>query len=73
MTLPLTGNSPRVILSQVEARTSEKDEFDGILIKYRFKQKLSKQEIMKFVKQLPHQEECEIEAEITLWREKDES
>jgi len=71
--LSLAGNSPRVILYQIEARTSEKDEFDGILIKYRFKQKLSKQEIMKFVKQLPHQEECEIEAEITLWREKDES
>ncbi len=71
--LLLAGNSPRVILSQIEARTSEKDEFDEISVKYRFKQKLSKQEIMKFVKQLPHQEECEIEAEITLWREKDES
>jgi len=71
--LSLTGNSPRVILSQIEARTSEKDELEEISVKYRFKQKLSKQEIMKFVKQLPHQEECEIEAEITLWREKDES
>jgi len=71
--LSLTGNSSRVILSQIEARTSEKDEFEEISVKYRFKQKLSKQEIMKFVKQLPHQEECEIGAEITLWREKDES
>lgn len=71
--LSLAGNSPRVILSQIEARTSDKDEFEEISVKYRFKQKLSKQEIMKFVKQLPHQEECEIEAEITLWREKDES
>jgi len=71
--LSLTGNSPRVILSQIEARTSEKDEFEEISVKYRFKQKLSKQEIMKFVKQLPHHEESEIEAEITLWREKDES
>ncbi|HDN81456.1 MAG TPA: ATP-binding protein [Methanomicrobia archaeon] len=73
MTLPLTGNSPRVILSQVEARTSEKDEFDEISIRYRFRQKLSKQEIMKFIKQLPHHEESEIEAEVVLWREKDES
>lgn len=71
--LSLAGNSPRVILSQIEARTSEKDEFEEISVRYRFKQKPSKQEIMKFVKQLPHQEECEIEAEITLWREKDES
>jgi len=71
--LSLTGNSSRVILSQIEARTSEKDKFEEISVKYRFKQKLSKQEIMKFVKQLPHQEECEIGAEIILWREKDES
>ena len=71
--LPLTGNSPRVILSQVEARTSEKDEFEEISVKYRFKQKLSKQEIMKFIKKLPHQEESEIEAKIVLWREKDEN
>jgi len=71
--LSLTGNSPRVILSQIEAKTSEKDEFEEISVKYRFKQKLSKQEIMKFVKQLPHQEESEIEVEVTLWREKDES
>jgi len=72
-TLFLTGNSPRVILSQIEARTSENDEFEEISIKYRFKQKLSKQEIMKFVKQLPHQEECEIQAEVIHWRKKDES
>jgi len=71
--LSLTGNSPRVILSQIEAKTSEKDEFEEISVKYRFKQKLSKQEIMKFVKQLPHQEESEIEVEVALWREKDES
>lgn len=71
--LLLTGNSPRVILSQIEARTSEKDEFEEISVKYRFKQKLSKQEIMKFVKQLPQQEECEIKAEVIFWREKDES
>ena len=71
--LSLTGNSPRVILSQIEAKTSEKDEFEEISVKYRFKQKLSKQKIMKFVKQLPHQEESEIEVEVALWREKDES
>ncbi len=71
--LSLSGNSPRAILSKIEAMTSEKDEFEEISVKYRFKQYLSKQEIMKFVKQLPHQEECEIEAEIILWREKDES
>ena len=71
--LLLTGNSPRVILSQIEAKTSEKDEFEEISVKYRFKQKLSKQEIMKFVKQLPHQDGIEIDAEIVLWREKDES
>ncbi len=71
--LSLAGNSPRVILSQIEARTSEKDEFEEICVKYSFKQKLTKQEIMKFVKQLPHKEECEIEAEVILWREKDES
>ncbi|ABQ47776.1 MAG: hypothetical protein PWQ20_1616 [Thermotogaceae bacterium] len=71
--LSLTGNSPRVILSQIEARTSEKDEFEEILVEYRFKQKLSKQEIMKFVKQLPFQEDCEIKAKIILWRGKDES
>lgn len=70
--LLLSGNSPRVILSQIEARTNEKDEFEEILVKYKFKQKLFKQKIMEFIKQFPHQEECEIEAKIILWREKDE-
>jgi len=70
--LSLTGNSPRAILSQIEARTSEKDEFEEITVQYKFKHKLSKQEIIKFIKQLPHQEECEIRAKIMLWREKDE-
>jgi len=71
--LPLGGNSPRVILSQVEARTSEKDEFEEISIKYKFKKNISKKEIMKFIKQLPSQEECEISAEIVFWREEDEN
>lgn len=66
--LQLRGNSPRVILSQIEARTQEKDLFTGIGVKYQFAKKLSKQEIMKFVKQLP-QEEAEIEGEAELWRE----
>lgn len=71
--LQIIGNSPRVILSKIEAITSEKDEFEEVSVKYRFKQKLSKQEVIKFIKQLPHHEECEIEAEIALWREKDET
>jgi len=66
--LELIGNSPKVILTQVEAKTQEKDLFSEIKIKYRFAQKLSKQEIMKFIKQLPIQE-GEIEGEIELWRE----
>ncbi len=70
--LSLDGNSPRVILSKVEARTSEKDEFEEISVKYRFKQKLSKQKVMKFIKQLPHLDEVKIEARVVLWREKDE-
>ncbi len=70
--LQLAGNSPRVILSQVEARTSEKDEFEEVFVKYKFKRRLPKQEIMKFIKQLPYQEEAEIEAGVVLWREKDE-
>lgn len=71
--LSLNGNSPRVILSKIEAITSEKDEFEEISVKYKFKQTLSKQEIMKFVKQLPHQEDCEIEAKVIFWRRKDEN
>ena len=71
--LSLVGNSPRVILSQIEARTSEKDKFEEISVKYKFKHEISKQEIMKFVKQLPHQEESGIEVEVILWREEDES
>lgn len=66
--LSLIGNSPRVILSQIEARTQEKDKFTAINIKYHFAKELSKQEIMKFIKQLP-QEEAEIEGEVELWRE----
>ena len=66
--LQLRGNSPRVILSQIEARTQEKDLFTEINIKYQFAKELSKQEIMKFIKQLP-QEEAEIEGEVELWRE----
>jgi len=71
--LSLTGNSPRAILSQIEARTSEKDEFEEITVQCKFKHKLSKHEIMKFIKQFPYQEECEIRAKIMLWREKDET
>lgn len=66
--LRLIGNSPRVILSQIEARTQEKDQFTGMNIKYRFAKELSKQEIMKFVEQLP-QKEAEIEGDVELWRE----
>lgn len=66
--LQLRGNSPRVILSQIEARTQEKDLFKGINIKYQFAHELSKTEIMKFIKQLP-QEAAEIEGEVELWRE----
>lgn len=64
----LKENSPHVILSQIEARTQEKDLFTGINIKYQFAKELPKQEIMKFIKQLP-QEEAEIEGEVELWRE----
>ncbi|MDL1970142.1 MAG: ATP-binding protein [Candidatus Desulfofervidaceae bacterium] len=71
--ITLTGNSPRVILSQVEARTSEKDEFEEITIIYKFNTKLSKQDMMKFIKQLPSQEDTQIKAEVVLWREKDET
>ena len=70
--LDLRGNSPRVILSQVEARTRENDVFDNIRLTYQFTQDLTKQEIMKFIKQLP-QEEAVIEGEVELWREEDES
>lgn len=66
--LHVRGNSPRVILSQIEARTQEKDLFTEINIKYQFAKELSKQEIMKFIKQLP-QQEAEIEGEVELWRE----
>lgn len=65
--LQLKGNSPRVILSQIEARTQEKDLFTDIKIEYKFTKELSKQDIMKFIKQLP-QEEAEIEGEVELWR-----
>jgi len=66
--LHLRGNSPRVILSQIEARTQEKDLFSEIKIRYQFTKELSKQDIMKFIKHLP-QEEAEIEGEVELWRE----
>lgn len=68
--ISLYGNSPRVILSQIEARTSDKDEFEEITVRYKFKQNLSKDEIMRFIKQLPQQENSEIEADIRMWSEK---
>jgi hypothetical protein len=71
--IALEGNSPRVILSQVEARTSEKDEFEEITITYKFSTKLSKQDIMKFIKQLPSQENTKIKAGVILWREKNDT
>lgn len=71
--LELRGNSPRVILSQVEARSSEKDVFKEIKAIYKFKNDLDKQRIMKFIKQLPQEEEADIEGEVVLWREKDEA
>ena len=71
--ITLVGNSPRAILSQIEARTSEKDEFEEITITYKFNTKLSKQDIMKLVKQLPSYEDVRIKAEIILWREKNDT
>jgi len=69
--LDLRGNSPRVILSQVEARTRESDIFKLIKLTYQFRRDLTKQEIMKLIKQLPP-EEADIEGEVELWREADE-
>lgn len=69
--LELNGNSPRVLLSQIEARTRDKDLFQEIKIKYLFEKKISKQEMMKFIKQLP-QEEAQIEGEVELWRENED-
>ena len=71
--ITLDGNSPRVILSKIEAVTSEKDEFEEVTFIYKFNTKLSKQDIMKFVKQLPSQEDVQIKAEVVLWKEKDET
>jgi len=71
--LPLEGNSPRVILSQVEARTSEKDEFEQISVEYRFKDKISKQDMIRLIKQFPHKENAMIESKVVFWREKDET
>jgi hypothetical protein len=62
------GNSPRVILSNVEARTSETDLFSEIDIKYKFARNLNKQEIMKFIKLLPSEEETEIEVNLEVKR-----
>ena len=71
--LYLRGNSPRVILSQVEAKSREKDVFVEITTTYKFKRDVDKQGIMKFIKQLPQEEEVDIEGEVVLWREKDEA
>ena len=70
--LDLKGNSPRVLLSQVEARTRESDIFKAINIRYQLKRDLNKEEMMKFVKQLPA-EEADIDGQVELWREKDEA
>lgn len=73
-TVPMKGNSPRVIVSQIEARTNEKDEFEELTVRYRFKRRLTKQDVMKLVKLLPQQEEeVDLEVEAILWREKDEN
>ncbi|MCK4308254.1 hypothetical protein KAW50_08525, partial [candidate division WOR-3 bacterium] len=69
--LDLRGNSPRVILSQVEARSRESDVFKEITTTYKFKEDLTKQEIMKFIKQFPSKE-ADIDGKVVLWREKDE-
>lgn len=66
--LELKGNSPRVLVSQIEARTQESDEFKAIEISYRFSSELSKDEIMKFVKKFPD-EDADIKASIEIWRE----
>lgn len=70
--LDLKGNSPRVILSQVEARTRGSDIFKAVNIRYQLKRDLTKEEMMKFIKQLP-QEDADIEGEVELWRERDET
>lgn len=70
--LNLKGNSTRVILSQLEARTSEKDQFSEITIKYDFKDNISKKDMMKFIKGLPSmQDDSKIEADVISWREQD--
>ena len=67
----MRGNSPRVILSQVEMKTRESDVFKLFKVIYQFKRDLTKQEIMKLIKLLPA-EEADMEGEVEVWREEDE-
>ena len=69
--LSLRGNSPRVILSQVEMKTRDSDVVKIFKVAYQFRRDLTKQEIMKLIKQLP-QEEADLEGEVEIWREEDE-
>lgn len=74
ISLSLKGNSPRVILSQVEAKSSENDTFEELKITmvYKFDESSGKkQNIMRILKQLP-QEEASIDGEAVVWRKKDE-
>jgi len=66
------GNSPRNILNQFESRTSEKDEVEEISLRFKFKRRLTKEECMKLLKQLPTVDnvDIQIDGEIGVWREK---
>jgi len=69
--LSLRGNSPRVILSQVEMKTRDSDVVKVFKVAYQFRRDLTKREIMRLIKQLP-QEEADVEGEVEVWREEDE-
>lgn len=67
------GNSARVILSQIETRTSEKDQFDEINIRFDFGTKMTKKDIMNLIKALPSiSNDFKIEADVIFWRENDD-
>jgi hypothetical protein len=67
------GNSPRSLLNRFENSASEKDEVEEISLRFKFNRKLTKEECMKLLKQLPTVDnvDVEIEGEIGVWREKD--
>jgi hypothetical protein len=63
--IPIEGNSPRSVLSMMEARINqEKDRVRRIKVVFEFKEKLTKEKALDFIEELPPSDHYEVDIEV---------